>query len=520
MKLPEISYGRATPMQGRGPGEAVVKARGINEISSALTDSVNAIHEINNNYKISQATLRADNDLSALEQEYGSREFFTADEVKRFNLEGQVPLTEGEGLEREVIPAHEVYPLLVDRQYEDSIKTHAQNIRRPQDREKWNMEMTMRRNDRVTQEVQRAEQNAIQFTLKERMMDVTEAQASGNFDGAAMLINEVWAHDPGERREMLLENGVLQEQHTARKLAQNGSPEELREQAAYMRTDEYLKKSSSDSKAVADQASYLDRVAEIKEKAAADAADKAYDSQLDAHWQRYHDDPVGLVTNMPRGLKGADIRTLQNYAKARVGDTKIETNPDVYLSMQDALNDPNVSAADYRRKLLDSKTSLDAADWEYYAKQGEKKAAPPSYGQGVATDAQIISNAYGSLKLDTTAKSETKDQDATTKAAFLRLFNGEVQRQERNQGRELNADEKIQISDSITRELITKPEGSWWWQDQETGDVFDFIYQDLGEDQYQYDETLRMIEEALRVNGVPATQQEILRMYRAGKPKQ
>ena len=220
MKLPEISYGRATPMQGRGPGEAVVKARGINEISSALTDSFNLIAEADNQRKIEQATLQLQNDESMHRKEFAGREFFTSEEVERFGLSGVVPTTEGEDAEgkpmaREIIPGHEVYPLLLDKQMEEGIRARAQFIRRPKDRAEWVNKMTARRNSIVSREVEISQNKAIEARLREGMFDIAEAQRAGNWSGAEGMIRTVYRGNKAAMEEALYQNSISQMEGSA-----------------------------------------------------------------------------------------------------------------------------------------------------------------------------------------------------------------------------------------------------------------------------------------------------------------
>lgn len=247
MKLPDINYGnRATPMRGRGPEEAIQKARGIQEVASAITDTVNTIHKINEDYAITQATSAANNELSQLRRKYESREFFTADEVRNFKLDHLVQMVDGtdpssgEDIERGVIPAHEVYPLLVDRQMDFSIQSGAGKIRNPQARNRWMNEMTARRTAVVDKVTLAAQEQAVAFTLKERQLDIAETQDSGNFDDAAELINAAYAGNEPARRAALEENEVLRERSRIDLALMSSDPSDIEDLMDEITSPEYL----------------------------------------------------------------------------------------------------------------------------------------------------------------------------------------------------------------------------------------------------------------------------------------
>lgn len=271
-KLPEIRTTQVSLPKGRGPGEALQEAKGIAQVSNAITESVLLVNEANREYKYDQAKIQSQNDLLAFDKNLAGKEYWSADEVRELGLEGQIDIMDkddaGATIDRQKIPRHEVYPLLLQEQMGRTLRQRSNGVSSV-DRDRWFSEMNTAKEKVITDAVIKAREQAVDWTLQARQQDIAEAQAIGNYDGADALIRKAYTN-PALRDEALQKNAVTREAAKYHQVIAQRTAAEI-ELAADQLEDMDLEDTPYDSKQRAAQVSTL-RTAATSKRTADDAA--------------------------------------------------------------------------------------------------------------------------------------------------------------------------------------------------------------------------------------------------------
>lgn len=529
MKLPEIQYTKVSLPQGTSPFTEAVKAKGAQDITSALFDTAAGIAKVNADYKISQATLRTQNEINVFEENFRNKPAYTAEEARELKLEGIVNLQEN-GEDRAMIPAHEVYPFLKNRAMETIISRNAEAIGNPQQRENWLMEMSQKRSAIVAQDIDHAQQQAIKWTLAERQLDIVDAQAAGNYVGAAEVIRKAYASDPTEMRNQLNINETARVEHSFRNkmttLSESGDVAGLQAIASRLRDDasgaEYATLNDKELNAWADS---FDRMAKATEAEAKARLTEGTEQARASWWQGFNE-----KARSPQGLRAADLADLDALGYMTPGDIKAawkmfdnqvegrsvhpkSSNPQVYWEMANLMADPDANPAVIAKELNLATGDLSESDWQSMANKAVERRKSPTYNNDVLSDAAILKRSYAQLELD--PKSDDLEELAKL-GRFQRAFTAEVERAQSENNGKITSGEKQDIADRLTLE-VKNDAGNWFGIGDFKGNVFEFIYDDMDASEAEYDARVNEIIDALGRRGKAVTAENIMQIYKATK---
>jgi hypothetical protein len=529
MKLPEIQYRRVSGARGIGPEAALQGFQQTQQIKDAVFGVTRQFAEESARYEATTALSQFRDGLSHFENEVATMRVATPDQVEEWGLDDRVPTTTADGRRREYIPKHEWYTFLKERAIDDLKRTKGGDISSPKVREAWMAEVGNIERHEIEQSIAHSAKLAHEFQRERVVADFNAALVAGNWQTARdKLADQVFADNPELKTRLMDEVNQSEEVARINRLARDGSPAQLRAEAERMGSDDYLAASPLNDQQRHQKIGELSRMAKAHEAEARALQKEQQDRYRANWWQNY------LVKANTEGLNASDLAGLNELEFMSVADIKAawamfdnaaetgsfyakETDPGVYMRLHDTL--ASGDAMEFRRELQQAIPNLRQSDYIALVKQGEQLAQQPEYGQGISTDAQIVSDALGVLGVDTTKTSDNRDLAAQQKAMFRRQYDYEVQRQELEKKRQLDSTEKRKIADQLTVTMRTRePVRFLGFQIRgaKHADVYDAIYQDLGEDLLKYETTMRQITEALEATGLPATQEEIMRLYRSG----
>lgn len=530
MKLPNITYNPVQSARLPGPESAVAEYEQKQRVTQAVFDVAHQYAERTAKYESDTALSEFADGLSQFENEVAPMRVASPEQIEEWGLSDRVSTTTADGRRREYIPKHEWYAFLKQDRMGSLKEQKAGDITSPVYREAWTAQVSKIEREQTEQAVAQTARQALEFERDRVVADFNAALVAGNWQTARdKLSSEVFADNPELKARLLDEVAVSEESARINRLARDGSPEQMLAEAERMGSDDYIAASPLNADQAHQKSQELKRLAKMRE-AENEAKVREQNERYNAKWWeglliKASTDGISVsdlagISDLPF-LSPADIRSaygmLDNAAANGSPYAKV-TDPGVYLELHDALASGDALA--FRKSLQQSIPNLKESDWQYFVKAGEKLTAEPDYAQGVATDAQIVGDALKRLGIDTTKTSETRDISASQQADFRRNFEYEVGRQERDMKRSLTPSEKMKIADNLTLEFKTKdPTTIFGFEigSAEYSDVYDYIYQDVGEDQRAYDTTMRQITEALEANNLPATQEEIIRLYRSTK---
>jgi len=193
-KLPDINMRRVSLPAGPGPGLAVDKFQTRQSVAKGLLQLGQAVGEEKAKYDIADASSNVAAEMARFEQAYAGKEMFSPDEVRELGLDSTVQLGsgsydgKGRPIERENIPAHEVYPLALQKASEEALARHGNAISSGGMRKAWMDEMKQRHNQAVTQATRVAAQNRYNYEVKLLGQEASALQESGLYDAAALKI--------------------------------------------------------------------------------------------------------------------------------------------------------------------------------------------------------------------------------------------------------------------------------------------------------------------------------------------
>ena len=459
-QLPQINYRQISIPKGPGPQQAANEAAQIARGTQVITEGLIRINEATREFNIESATVDAQNRMSVWERDNAGREVWSAQEVKDAGLEDQVNMFEGidgEGnpIPRQFIPKHEVYPLAQRREMEAVILSAGGTINNANDRKKWSGEMTAAGNEVNNATVLASQKEAIEWTRQMQAVNIAEAQASGNFSGAATLIRTRFTN-PALRDEALQENAVMEEEYNIMMFSQTATPDQLDERAALMRTPEYLAESPMDSKQLLDKANTMESLAGVRRSQQKTAETAAYNSSVDAYWQANYRDPQALLANMPSHFKDEDIRSVVSFAKTTAGGGTVKTNVATWSMLDDMKRDDpdafrGTNLLQYADKLSTTNFQQLKNDQNELKDQFEGKGDP----EGYATNQQVINTGLVNLNINPTGTSGQKRRVLMTTIFAAALEREASARSQKGQPAMSTVEKEAVINDIVGVEIQT-----------------------------------------------------------------
>lgn len=529
MKLPEINYRRVSgPARTIGPEAAVADFRQQQQVQNAVFEVGRAFAERTVKYETTTAMSQFRDGLSHFENEVASMRVVTPEQIEEWGLEGQVSTTTADGRRREYIPKHEWYTFLKERTISELKSVQGGEISSPMGREAFLQQARDIERQEIEASVAESARLAHEFHRDRVKADFNAALVAGNWQTARdKLADPVFADNPALKAQLLDEVGQAEEVARLNRLARDGSPEQLRAEAERMGTDDYLAASPLNDQQRQQKIGELTQLAKAYETEQKALQTEQQERNRANWWQGF------LTKANTEGVNASDLAGLNELEFMSAADIKAawamfenaagtgsyyaeETDPAVYMQLHDILASGDAVA--FRRELERATPKLKQSDYTSLVAKGQQLAKQPEYGRGITTDAQIVGDALKVLGIDTTKTSDNRDLASRQAADFRRQYDYEVQRQEMDKKRALTSDEKIAISDRLTRSMKTSEPTTFFGfqvRGAQYADIYDFIYQDLGEDLVQYETTMRQITEALQAQNLPATQEEIMRLYRS-----
>lgn len=528
MKLPDIQYRQVSGARSIGPELAVQEYQQRQQITGAVFDVTREFAEESARYEATTALSQFRDGLSQFENEVATLRVAAPEQIEEWGLDDRVSTTTADGRRREYIPKHEWYTFLKERTITDLKRNRGGEISSPKVREAWMDEVGNIERSEIQRSVAESARLAGEFQRERVVADFNAALVAGNWQTARdKLSDPTFANNPELKARLIDEVGQSEEVARINRLARDGSPEQLRAEAERMGTDDYLAASPLDDKQRHQKIGELSRMAKAHESESKAIRKEQQERYRANWWQNYMTkaNAEGINASDLAGLSELDFMTsadiksawtmFENAAESGSFYAK-ESDPAVYMELNDML--ANGDAMAFRRALQQAVPKLRESDYISLLNKGEQLASDPEYGRGVATDAQIVGDALKVLGIDTSKNSDTRELSARQGSDFRRQYDYEVRRQEMQAKRELTSDEKIKISDQLTLSMRTRESTRFLGfeiRGAAYADTYDFIYQDLGEDLVVYENTMRQITDALEANNLPATQEEIMRLYRS-----
>lgn len=182
--------------------------------AQALQTGLTAIVEETREYDLAQAKVRAQSQLTRLETEHAGKEFYTSDEIRALGLEDAIDIPEEVALNQGTtqvtqVPREEVYPLLMERAFDDATEANTVGIRNDQDRAQYYQDMSVAREGAMLKVYTQTRQAAMERKHKEMEIGMAEARADGNFVGERELARMRYK-DPALLQERLDEIDVAE----------------------------------------------------------------------------------------------------------------------------------------------------------------------------------------------------------------------------------------------------------------------------------------------------------------------
>lgn len=466
MRLPDIQYG-ATPGVSNAPTpqQAVAaSAQKMNILQKAQT----AADEIATDYREYNVT-KADNayadEMAQFRKETSKLSVLTPGQVAALDIDIDTE-------DREYVPKIEWYPKLLEKRMEEYRGKHAASIRSPIDRNRWSSEIRKNDDKILEKEIEYAAAESRKFLAVEKMNDAENAANAGMWDTArSVYADPVFSSSPemeSKRESALAAIDLAQGQETIRDEVDSlgGSPTDIREFAAYLKTDEAHEKYPLNPNQLASESDRLNSMAKVIENQAKTNETRVYNAGINEYWANYDTNPEALVANMPElhrmlpgGLKDEDRRAIYNYAEDAAENKSVRLDVgtwDMLDTMKSEEKDRfrELNLMQYRDKLSDTVYMSLKKDQTEIREQFAGKGDPPSF----VTNATVMN--LGLTRLDippTGGGTSTQAQRAEMKTIFGQaLADAETESLKKND-RKINDQEKTDIiNDIVMFEYTTK----------------------------------------------------------------
>lgn len=526
MKLPEIKYKSAGgPASSIGPASAVAEFRQKQSIVEGIQKVASDFAQQTAEYEANSENSKYADSIAKFEMDMASKAVATPDEIRDWGLGDRVNLTTDDGRDREYIPRHEFYTLMLGDKMESLRDEGAANISSKQYRQAWVSSVNDKNNQMLSHAVKRASVDAAKFQQGRVVADFDEALRNNQFQTALdKLADPVFASDPELKGKLINQVGVSKENYRLNAFMRDASPAAMRAEAERMASDEYVASSPYDEDARTKQVNYLERMAKAKETEAKGIADQQKDQLRSSMWMNLNQkamtgnltaadlagmDQLGFAT--PGDINAA-FKMLKNQGDGGEPYSKFD-HPDVYTKLNNLFIAGDAVA--FGRELQKSIPYLSETTFRAMSNQQRELVKTPEYAEQVATDAQIMSDAFGVIGLDDKDESEAA---ASARMQLRKAFNAEVARQQMDGKRVLSSDEKITIADNLVKKQSVGGEPKWFGlpftgSDPVNASAYDYIYSEVGE--ADYDQTIRDLTDALIQQGAPVTSDNILRLYQS-----
>lgn len=243
-RLPGIRLNRVSLPGVQSPQTAVNEFVSQQAVARDVMAIGQQMGEVKARYDLTEATAGVAESLSEFEREYAAKQTYTAQEIRDLGLDHVIDVSDGSvddrgvPVERNDIPAHDVYPLALQQASENAIRDYGEGIASEQVRREWLGKMREQHNEAVTRATVAAAQNAYKYEVSRGIQRIENARARENFGAAAAYVEALPI--PEEQKEALrLENQQLQEANAITNVGASGDPVLMEETADALSADNY-----------------------------------------------------------------------------------------------------------------------------------------------------------------------------------------------------------------------------------------------------------------------------------------
>ena len=206
MKLPDITYGRASsPSGGPGPQVAVRAAAERQQIVNAGFKAAEEVGTAYRDFELRKHDAEYQNEMSDFRTKAATMKVATPAEIKALGLDDVID-TEG----KEFIPKSEWYPVALERMMEKNKEKYASRIKSPKDRAKWTQEMDSHNNQILLRETKIAAEESARHLEQLKQVSYEESIRAEDYEGARSAAASMT--DPVLRDKYMHEVDVTEEQ--------------------------------------------------------------------------------------------------------------------------------------------------------------------------------------------------------------------------------------------------------------------------------------------------------------------
>ncbi len=421
MKLSDIQYGQARSLP-KGPGAQAAVGPALQRMQLAQ-DTIKLLGEVaeeHREYELTKSTSGYADEMEEFRKQTAGMNYSSPEELKAAGLDDLVNV---EG--REHIPKSEWYPAALQRKMDQARDRWGQGIRSEGDRRQWIDKVTSANNEMLIRETEKAARETAAHIEGLKVSDVERSIRRGQFDTAMEAADSI--RDPVKRERYKEDVLIAKEMNENANFRASATPEQLREQAVNMRSEEYNEGSNLSREQNEQQARQLETLANVRESEVKKREAEVYNARVDGHWQQYWNDPAALLANMPEDLKQEDIRAIIGFSSKTAGGGTIKTDVAEWYKLDQMSTNPerfdefaDVNLLQYRDKLSTADfQKLSTRQQELRAKQrGEVDV--PNY----MTNEQLYNEGFAALGFAGSMKREER-------YALTGVFANELEAQER-----------------------------------------------------------------------------------------
>ena len=508
MQLPTIQYKQRAPLPMQDASLPTQKLRSDIAVGGAIAGLAKVAGDIEQKYEWTRGAMETTNALSSFRNEYSSKKFYTADDVRGLGIE-DIQLTKegefdeaGEPVERDLIPAHEVYPKALARKYKETIAAQSQKLSMPGARLEFTAKMQKLASKELELEVASALDMVHKNNVEMRLLDISQAKRGSNWAGVELGINSLPIPE-SERRELLEAAKVEEETEFDRDLVGMGDIDEIQTRAIELRDKKYTGPYSNDQREAAAQ--YLDASAKALKSAYGKQDTEVRKARLRGVWDE-------LQQTLNPGLVAPWMDPKERTAILNFIDKngKIETDMELWYKLERMAGTPKDQESFAEMDLYQFRDKLSTSDFQSLAaKQATIDQAGPELTSLRSFEAQF-DDALRLLNIDPAAK---PGKDDHKKGELLRRsVMAEVRDEEIKQKRKLDTVERQVVIDKVTGTHLTNERTAPWYhfglstKERVEFDVGDIPAKDLP-----------LVLNAVKDAGLPMTTRMIYRVWEEGK---
>ena len=251
MKLPKVTYSGVQSMGRANLGALSAEASSVIQTGKVEQAAFNALADISADFIQRKENQEYNDQLVSMQLEmdefrraHGAKEFYTAEEVQhlgeRARLQDSTVDDTGQinVVDRQDIPAYEVYPMLLQSKLEGVITDKASKITNPDLRRDFMQKAGISASDQLTKAVVAAEQAQKNYLFQLGQQNAMEAAMAGNIAAARFHISELETDDLTKRK--LTESAELEaEKYHVTQAIRSSNPETVMAMRAMLEDENY-----------------------------------------------------------------------------------------------------------------------------------------------------------------------------------------------------------------------------------------------------------------------------------------